>query len=214
MFVKTFSMKLLYIIAILIIIPFCVKGQYTILMLSGEVIKPENYKISEMGNTIVYKDNVKEENELDFDYIFSITDSLGNEQIIYKPDTAKEDFMSVDQMRDFIKGEIEARENYKCPLCFIGGIAVGAGSVFGTPYILPTILYSPLFPAASSSVVGFTSPNRSVIVKKHPEYANNEPYIQGYKECASQKRLKSSIFGSGIGLAVGVVSFIVIGLVK
>lgn len=209
MFVKIFKMKKIVFI-ILFFISLTAQSQYTILLLSGDKLYLKNYKYNETGTAIAYHEKSRELQEIDLEHIFSITDTLGNEQIIYKPDTIKEDYMNVDQMKNFIKGEIEADAKFKCKWCLVGGFAIGAASPFLLPFIgfapMSNIVYSPLVPAASSTAIGFTGASDKTIMAINPELAKNEHYVMGFKERSGQIKLKSTIIGSGIGLLVGMIS--------
>lgn len=200
--------KIIFII--LFFISLAVQSQYTILLLSGDKMYLKNYKYSETGRAITYHEKNRELQEIDLEHIFSITDTMGNEQIIYKPDTIKEDYMNADQMRYFINGEIEADAKYKCNWCLVGGIAIGAASPFLLPFIgftpMSNIVYAPLIPAASSTAIGFTGASDKTIMAINPVQAKNEHYVLGFKERSGQIKLKSTIIGSGIGLLAGIIS--------
>ncbi|MBI5219323.1 MAG: hypothetical protein HY958_10380 [Bacteroidia bacterium] len=199
---------LLFIILFLLV--FSGFSQYTVLLMSGEQIVIRNYKYNDLNTAITFHTQNREVTEIDLDNIFSITDTLGNEQVIYKPDTSKEDFMTIEQMRFFVKGESDAMEKYKCPWCLVGGFVVGAASPFITPVLgLKPIIYSPLLPAAGSSAIGFTGASKARILRQSPELGNNEHYVLGYKEYSSQIRLKNTIIGSGIGLLVGILTSVI-----
>lgn len=209
MFVKIFRMKKVIFI-ILFFISLAAQSQYTVLLLSGDKMYLKNYKYNETGTAIAYHEKNRELQEIDLEHIFSITDTLGNEQVIYKPDTIKEDYMTAEQMRNFINGEIEAEAKYKCKWCFVGGIVIGAATPFLLPYIgftpMSNIVYSPLVPAATSTAIGFTGARDKTIIAINPEQAKNDHYVLGFKERSGQIKLKSTIIGSGIGLVVGMIS--------
>src|SRR3989339_331032 len=205
-------MRLLFLFIILLISSVSY-SQFTVLLTNGEKFLLSNYRYNDFGTAIIWKNTFQETQEVDIDLVFSIIDASGREEVIYKTDTSKEDFMTVDQMRDFVHGESDAREKYKCNWCFVTGVLIGTASPFITPLIgIKSILYSPLLPTATSSGIGFTGASRRKIAKQNPEMVTNEHYVLGYCEVSSQKKLKSTIIGSGIGLAIGVIATIFLNL--
>ena len=202
-------MRSIFLSLILLILYSIGFSQYTVLLTNGEKIQVPDYRYNDFGSAIIWKTTLQETREIDLELIFSISDAAGGEEILYKPDTSKEDFMNVEQMKAFVQGESDAREKYKCKWCFVTGALIGAASPFVTPLIgIKPILYSPLLPAAASSGIGFTGASRKRIAQHNPDMVSNEHYILGYREVSSQKRLKSTIIGSGIGLAIGVIATI------
>lgn len=211
MFVKTLMLMRKVFIILLVIIPLASWSQYKVLMLSGDSMNIRNFKYNETGTAITFHSKSRELQEIELENIFSITDTLKNEQVIYKPDTLKEDYMTVAQMRSFIRGEIEADLKYKCNWCFIGGIATGAASPFLLPFIgIKPVVYSPLLPAASSSAIGFTGASLKTISRINPVLVKDPHFVNGFKERSGQIKLKTTIIGSGIGLVAGILTAIVL----
>jgi hypothetical protein len=128
-----------------------VYGQGTMLYLNG---KEKRFATAEVkGDFIVYKpegnqqEGVKKMEKFD---IFSLRFDIGTEQIIYEPDTAYGD-PTVEQARDYIKGEQLADSIYKKPLNMIGGIAAGAaGSLL--------LFYGPIVPAVYATTISLFTP--------------------------------------------------------
>lgn len=151
--------------------------------------------------------------EIDKDYIFSKTDKDSKEEILYSPDpdSSNHRYFSVNEMRDYIQGELDARENYKAPLATITGFIVGGTSPFVMWYgIGYPPFYSPMLPAGYTAVVGLTETSRKKIYKNNPEYKDNMFYLMGYREVSKSKRIVNVIKGSLIGLVAGITTGIII----
>ena len=79
------------------------------------------------GEFIVYQPEGSKSHKVkkaDLYNVFSINKDDGSEQVVYKPDTSEGD-PTVEELRDYIKGENFAEGYYKKPMNSIGGVAVG-----------------------------------------------------------------------------------------
>jgi hypothetical protein len=182
---------------------FGVVAQNYIWLNNGEKMKIGEFKITNT-DIISYrnlKGKVKSVQSID---VFSIIDSSGNEQVIYIPDTSYQDVFTVPEMRSFVQGRYDASQKFKSPLTTIGGIVVaGASSVVINP------VYVFLISTGYSSVIGLTKPSDKKL-NIPTQFANNEHYKLGYQKEVKHKRIKNAIIGSGIGLIVGIGTYIVI----
>jgi hypothetical protein len=104
------------------------------------------------GNTIAYKSLSNKLKTIDPERVFSIVYKDGNEKIVYEPDSLDPLEFKVDEMRDFIKGEQDARVFYKNNAIKAGGVVVGAGFALLTFYGL-------IGPPLYATVVGSYSPD-------------------------------------------------------
>jgi hypothetical protein len=137
----------------LFFIYFCqaVSAQDTLLLISGRKIVVSTIDLS--GNTIAYR--TPEKNKLktiDPYRVFSIIYKDGQERIIYQPDSLDPIDFKVDEMRNFIKGEQDARSLYKNNSIKIIGVGLGAGSAF-------LGFYGVVVPPLYATVIGSYSPN-------------------------------------------------------
>ena len=177
-------------------------SQNTMLLTSGKKITIGEYKVSE-SSFLAYKNQKEKLKSIVIEDVFSIIDKSGAETIFYKSDTTNNESFSVDQMRFFVNGENDAINNYKSPWTTVGGIVIGAGSVISVPLAGLNSLYTPIFPTAYVSSVGLIKVKTKKLGIKN-QYLENKHYVLGFEKAAKQKRIKNSLFGSGIGIAVGI----------
>lgn len=140
--------------------------------------------------------------------VFSLTFSKGEmgEWVLYAPDPALGDDLTIDEMRIFIAGEQDARRGFKVWPTTLGGFLVGAGSAIladgGLLFtIAPPLAYS-AFPLLPVIRIQGASISRQ-------EYKFNEIYALGYERVARPKKLIGAMKGSGLGLLVGLATYFV-----
>jgi hypothetical protein len=130
-----------------------IAAQDTLLLITGKKIVVSSVDLS--GNTIAYRkmEAGSKLKTIDPERVFSITYRDGNERIIYMPDSLDPIDFKVEEMRNFIRGEQDARELYKNTPIKVAGVAVGAGSA------MLGLFYGLIGPPIYSTVVGSYSPN-------------------------------------------------------
>jgi hypothetical protein len=153
--------------------------------------------------------------------VFSLTDSKGTEDIIYKQDSLLGSFYSKNEMKMQVFGQRDAYSSYQSAPLFFGGFALGFGSVlFDTyefdgsntgffkrsPSVAPIIV-----PIVLTIGSGMLKTKIKRAYASDATYLNNEFYIQGFQKVAKTKRIKSTFLGSVIGMATG---FVVYSLAK
>ncbi|MBN1250560.1 MAG: hypothetical protein JXR51_05225 [Bacteroidales bacterium] len=194
-------LKYFMLIAVFQIFTEVVFSQNILQLANGKKISIGEYKVSE-NSFLSYKNQKGKLKSIELEEVFSIIDKSGNENLFYVADSSDNEAFNVEQMRFFINGESDALNNYKSTWTFIGGIAVGAGSVVSIPLAGLSSLYAPVFPLAYSSSVGLIKVKTEKLgIEK--QYIDNEHYVLGFEKTAKQKRIKNSLLGSGIGIAVG-----------
>ena len=127
-------------------------AQDTLLLITGRQIVVSSVDLSD--NTIAYR-NIKDKSKLktiDPGRVFSVIYKVGNERIIYQPDSLDPLEFKVDEMRNFIKGEQDASKLYKNNFIKAAGIGIGAGFAYFTFYGL-------VGPPLYSTIVGSYSPD-------------------------------------------------------
>lgn len=183
--------------------PFVLFGQNTLWLNNGKKITIVEYKINN-NDLIVYKNLKNKSKAVSVLDVYSITENNGAEHIIYVPDTSYEGAFNILEMKNFVQGQYDADLKFKSPLTTIGGIAVaGVSSVVINP------VYVFLVSGAYCSTIGLSKTSKKKLAIPE-EYAKNEHYILGFKRVARHKRIKNSIVGSTIGLAVGLGTFAII----
>jgi hypothetical protein len=200
------------IIIILFFFPAPLMAQDTIWFLSGELLITSKYEIKTEEGILVYYNKKNKEKTTGLEYVFSIVDSKGNERVIFEPVKMDNVPFSVEQMRSFIKGEYLASTEYHAPLATIIGIAAGFGGFIAAPAVGMNYFYAPLLPATYIGVLGMTNPSEERILKRYPQYANDDYFIAGYEERSQEKRITNAVWGSLVGIAAGIVTVVVLSL--
>jgi|GEM_PF-796594 len=158
--------------------------------------------------------------------VYSYKVGNNEEVVLYKKDTSIYNYYTPDQMRMFIYGEEDAYHRFKVKQTWLVGFAVGLGtSLYDTylssSYVCPnsnvTIPKGFLNrePSIAQFIVPFVVPIVTGAIKpkmkaKHasdPTFLANEFYIEGFKKVRRFKRVKSSLFGSLCGVAVGMIAY-------
>ena len=203
----------------LIILAFCglshtsTYSQGRIILLNG---KEKQFRTAEVkGELIEYQpvDSTRNLRKIDKYDVFSLLHDNGTEELIYNPDTVSGEDPTIDEARDYIKGERYAAMVYRKPLNFISGVAVGgAGSILGfygliVPVVYPAVLgrFTPKlktpiehnYNTTTGKFESLASPDAT------PNIAVTESFSAGYGKKARNMKIKNSLIGGGIGFAVG-----------
>jgi hypothetical protein len=130
---------------------FTAAGQDTLILLSGRKLIVKSVDLKDY--TIAYRKPGEKSklSKIDPEKVFSIKYRDGNERIIYMPDTLDPLDFKVEEMRNFIYGEQDAKMVYKTGLVKASGFVVGAGSALGAFYGL-------IGPPLYSTILGSFSP--------------------------------------------------------
>ena len=192
-------------------------GQGKIIFLNGN---EKRFSIAEIKNDILQytPESIGEKKpsprKIDKYDVFSILNDNGTEEIIYKPDTTYNDDPSVEQIREYIKGEKYASLVYNKPANFVTGMQVGFMSgillpaFYGlaAPIIYPAILgrftpklETPLQYQYNSKTFDFVALSKDTIVT---QYVVTEYFEAGYGKKARNIKIKSSLIGGAIGFGI------------
>jgi hypothetical protein len=133
--------------------------------------------------------------------VFSVAKGGGTEQILYLQDEMLGNIYSVDEMRYYLAGENDARQNFDAWPTFAAGFALCAGFSLwgGDGYITavgPPILYTLVQLAPKIKIREKTM--------SHPEYKYNDIYADGYEPPARTRKLSRAMQGAFLGSATGV----------
>lgn len=130
--------------------------------------------------------------------VFALQYDDGREEIIYVPDTTDGGDPTVEEVRDYIKGEKLAIAEYRKPMNFVGGVLTGAAGSLVNIYGLPV-------PLVYATVVGRFNPK----VPPAPEgQVYSEHFQAGYQRKARNMKIKNSLIGGAIGFGVGLTALI------
>lgn len=152
--------------------------------------------------------------------VFSHVNSEGVERVLYKKDSTLGSYLSESQMRMFIYGERDARNNYKnSQHALLGGILGGTIALFDTyefdnsaPNGAGFFKQSPtFFPILSPLVVTFGASLLNSKISRDQvsdlAYLSSEEYIKGFKKIRKFRKVKGSFLGSIVGVTVGLVAY-------
>jgi len=192
---------LIILFANLILTPLAGYAQGTIVFLNGKEkrfeaaeIKGEYLHYSVEGDTMDFKKVVDRYN------VFSLKYDNGTEDVLYKPDTTYGEDPSVEEVRDYIKGEQYAMKRYRKPMNFISGVGVGLASSAAGFYGIP-------IPLAYSTVLGRFDPK---VPANEDGSIQSESFKMGYQKKARNMKIKNSLLGGAVGFAVGITALVVI----
>jgi hypothetical protein len=133
--------------------------------------------------------------------VFSVSMGGSGEEVYYQQDEILGNIYSADEMRFYLAGENDARQNFKAWPTFAVGFALCAGvSVWGGDgYITavgPPILYTLIQLVPKIKIREKTM--------SHPEYKYNDIYADGYEPPARTRKLSRAMEGAFLGSAAGV----------
>ncbi|MBN8702066.1 MAG: hypothetical protein J0M08_03320 [Bacteroidetes bacterium] len=127
--------------------------------------------------------------------LFSIKFADGHEKIIYKQDSAVENYFTIEETRLFIKGEQDAQRGFKSTWTNVGAGAIGiAGGTFN-----PILAFLPPFAYAGAMLIPKIKIKQHTVSNK--QYLKYDTYLLGYERVA-RKRKAMNAFVYGISGAV------------
>jgi hypothetical protein len=133
--------------------------------------------------------------------VFSVSMGGSGEEVYYLQDEMLGNIYSVDEMRYYLAGENDARQNFGAWPTFAVGFALCAGVSLwgGDGYITavgPPILYTLIQLIPKIKIREKTM--------SHPEYKYNDIYADGYEPPARTRKLSRAMEGAFLGSATGV----------
>ena len=176
-------------------------AQTKLSLLDGTQYQAKEYTLFEdNGNSMeikLEKKNGKLKTKfIDINDIWSVGDS-----ILYVP--TQEGEYSVEDMRMVVLGKQTAKTEYNAWWACASGFAVGAGSMLYFYGYMRRPMIGLAVPIAYATGISFTRATTKGIIKRHPEYQDNEYYIYGYKNKSNKKIFTNTIIGTLSGLIVG-----------
>ena len=179
------------------------------------------------GQFIVYKPESTGSNKstirkADKYNIFSIKKDDGTEEIIYSPDTTYGDDLTIEEVRDYIKGEKYAKLAYKEPANFVTGIQVG----FVSGMLLPAF-YGLAGPVVYPGILGTVAPKvKTPLIYQYDsvkgdfialpsgilegEKVVSDAFSAGYGKKARNLKMRNSLLGGAIGFSFGVTALLLL----
>lgn len=185
--------------------------QDTIVTTDGDMIPATNIKIIEEFSEVEYVNTKMKEKVIDIEDVFTITDSLGETTYIYAQNQSIGNDFTIHEMSKYITGIRDAKKDFSTKGTAIGGFCIGLLSHFvlmhnvsvddnGKVHASFYNFFAPVVSAAYCTTMTIAIPNKKI---NRLAKSQEEPYLIGYKTGVRQKRMKSSLAGSGIGLLLG-----------
>ena len=180
-----------------------IRAQYRIQLLNGKVVNAS--LVQENNLYITYKKTESNQNNLrsiERIDVFSITDSSGHEEVIYRPTDSLD--LTVEEARFFINGENAARQFYKPVLPPVSAALAGAGSSFLGFYGLPfPMLYAIVFTRTKAPAIRLPE-------NYDKKMFDNESFRMGYEKTARNLKIQRCLTFGYIGFGVGLAGFMLI----
>lgn len=198
-------MKLTYLLAALLICSTAsVFGQHKILLTNGKVIEAVNYTVGEIFVTYTKSGDKKTGSRaIDRYDVFSITTASGTEEMIYAPLDSLD--FTIEEARQYIRGEQAAKLIYKPKGSTIGAAAVGAGASILSFYALPV-------PMLYAVIAGRFNTNHIRVPEGFdPALQQSEAYRLGYQKGARNIKIQKNLKWGYISLGAGLAGLIIYG---
>ena len=137
--------------------------------------------------------------------VFSVTKMGEAEQILYMQDEMLGNIYSADEMRYYLAGENDARQNFVAWPTFVVGFALCAGAslVGGDGYI--TTVAPPIIYTLVQLIPKIKIREKTM---SHPEYKYNDLYADGYEPPARTRKISRALEGGFLGSATGVLCWL------
>jgi hypothetical protein len=133
--------------------------------------------------------------------VFSVTKAGEGERVLYMQDEMMGDIYSTDEMRFYLAGEDDARQNFDAWPTFAVGFALCAGvSLWGGDGYM-TAVGPPIFFTLLQLAPKIKIREKTM---SHPEYKYNDIYADGYEPPARTRKLSRAMQGGFLGSATGV----------
>ena len=133
--------------------------------------------------------------------VFQLIKSDGTVIQIYEQDSTIDNFLSIEDMKLYLKGINYARAYYKAPKNFTAGYVIGLGSgYFGLMWgILPVAIYG--------TVANKLPVDLKEIEKGDNLLFKNEVFIAGFTDQAKIKQRNKAFIGGTLGLFTSLITF-------
>jgi hypothetical protein len=144
--------------------------------------------------------------EIERDKVYGIANALGETEVVYLPDSLESNWLSANEMKDYIRGQQDAQRNYRIRpnISAAGGLMVGAvGSATG-------MFVGPLSIIAYTGLAGYTLPGQGRRSGFDQTMKENAAYREGYGTAAKRKTVKKAALWSSIGYVTGLAALTIV----
>lgn len=187
-----------------------IKSQDTLLLMNGRSLGCNI--LADTGTVFVFeltKKNGKiKVHEIHKNDVFSVTKRNEAEYVLYSPNPMLGDIYQVDEMRFYLAGENDARNNFTAwPTFVVGFVVCGAISYYSREGLLLTLL-----PPVAYALVQLIP---KIKIREETisdlSYQHNDFYADGYEPPARSRKIFHALEGGYAGAAVGLLTYILIG---
>lgn len=199
-------MNKLYTLFFLLVVQLAVVGQDTIWTTDGGIIPIKKYSIdSEYEEVNIIRTDGKNRT-LSLDEAFCVRSS-GKEFVLYTTDSLEG--FSVGDMREFVIGAQAAKQNYNAWVFMgVGALVTTAGFV-GFNLVDINTFFAPVVPAVFIATINYT-PVREKLPGEYGISDNMRCQKSGFFSAAKKKQFLNSLYGSGIGVVLGITANVII----
>ncbi len=201
-------LRLLFLLSITFHVSFQCIAQDTLMLMNGRELGCNI--IDDSGTVFIFeltkksgKVKVRDIHKSD---VFSVKRAGGTEEILYAMDEFLGEIYTVDEMRFYLAGEHDARENFDAwPTFIVGFVVCGASGYLGQDgfftAIVPPLAYTLLQLAPKIKIRESTMSS--------PNYKHNDIYADGYEPPARSRKIFRALQGSLCGSATGILTWLI-----
>lgn len=187
-----------------------VLSQDTLLLMNGRTLNCNI--LADTGTVFVFelakKSGKIKVHELHKNDVFSVTKEGLPEYVLYSPNPMMGDIYQVDEMRFYLAGENDARNNFTAwPTFIVGFVLCGGISYLGEEGLLLSIV-PPLIYTVAQLIPKIKIREETI---SDMSYQHNDFYADGYEPPARTRKIIRALQGAYAGAAAGLVAFILIG---
>jgi len=192
------------------------KSQDTLVLFSGAKVLIKSYKLHKNGmvEAEVFKGNKTKVKEFYPVEVFEIKNSDGTNLVLFKEFKIDGKTYNYTNAKEYIQGEIFAKENYRFIFGKILSFMAGFVSPVLSAYFLNSIIFAPVLPLLTTAAIGFFTNEGKIFDRKFKDNNHGEFFKSGYGSMVKSVRLSGATKYSMIGLVSGVVTYIIISKIK
>jgi hypothetical protein len=202
------------IIKLIVVIILCqqsrsMSGQDTLLLMNGREMPCKI--VNDTGTVFVFEIKNKrgkiKTHEIHKNDVFSFTKAGYDEYILYTQNEFFGDIYGVDEMRYYLAGQNDARNNFRAwPTFLVGFVTCGTIAFLGQDGYI-TAMVPPLLYMGVQLIPKIKIREETM---SHPEYKYNEIYADGYEPPARSRKLFRAMEGGYAGAATGILAWLIL----
>ena len=178
-----------------------VHSQDTLVLLNGDIRAGKVTHFDSLSVTYTFLKKKKTKTRaFSTEIIYSIQQGKNPVQVIYEQGSDYAHLLSVVDMGNYLYGIQDAKEFYKSPWVFWGGVVFNAG----VGYLLYENFASAAGPLIYTVGMGASKINNHPNVKRPFEITRTTYYQEGYLKVARSKKIYKALTGSLAGLLIGI----------